>query len=732
MAFKGPALKPYVGFLTFSAASLAVAFGITLQNAITFEYHSNAGVVGWLSANAYPKQQEYFFYLLALLGIPIAICLYWLGWCIYSRWCAKFTEQPIARVLKANALASIPLWLCWLQVYYIGQNVLIGLVLPIVLSVLLKLALLYTRYFPRLWASGDSINEVENLASENEAPLDDAARGKTPFSNHRLLKFGRIGLEYVILPIFIYLLTYSASIHGNIDLFHEGERLAPLNEMLHGGVPFRDVYVQHGLFQNAYLAWFGSLLFEPTLFGVRSMEDILDPLGYVGLYLLGLQVFRGRFLTAFICMLIASGTAFWVSPRHSLGLISFAFVANCLTPPQNRSKGSLFSWKLLLAGLFTSLAFWYSTEIGLYTLGGIGLFLFIYGLRSGIEMRERPFPLINYSCGVLLGFLPIAAYFFWHGALDDAIWNSYIQCRYQLATWGLAFPSLSKTLTLLSSEGWRAFIFSEGFRWYLPICIFLIIAAYLTYRRLSGTNSVSTMKLLLLLLGGIAFFRTALGRSDGGHLIYGATFLWLLCLLPLEGGIVSMFRVCLSSLRGERPWHAAVKAAWVLIPIAIFCWYVGEVHHPLAGFNQKWQRLRQNPFKQSVVPEELARAGAVDIPDDQVAQVQKVVAYIQENTVENEKIFDFTSQGAYYFFANRPGVSRFHQVSYASTPAMQQEVIEALERDKTRLVIFKTGGWFDAVDGIPVEERHPLIAAYLQENYEPAININSTEILLRK
>ena len=780
---KAPALRPYVGLLTFSAAALAIAFGITLQKYITFEYHSNAGVVGWLSANAYPKQQEYFYYLLALLGIPIAICLYWLGWCVYSRWCAKFAEQPIARVLKANALASIPLGFCWLQVYYIGQNVLIGLVLPIGLSVLLKLVLLYTRYFPGLWNSGDSIGEVANLASENEANPTDEDSDKTSFGDYRLLKFGRIGLEYVIFPIFIYLLTYSASLHGNIDMFHEGERLAPLNEMIHGGVPFRDVYVQHGLFQNAYLAWFGSLLFEPTLFGVRSMEDILAPLGYVAFYLLGLQVFRGRFLTAFICMLIASGTAFWVSPRHSLGLISFAFVANFLTHPQRISKNSeaswwlvlagiftslifwfdatlglcmlaalIFfaltanaftyssnisklngvSWTLVLAGIFTSLAFWYSTEVGLYTLGGIGLFLFIYGLRSGIEMRERPFPLINYSCGVLLGFLPIAAYFFSHGALDDAIWNSYIQCRYQLATWGLAFPSLSKTIALLSTEGWRAFIFSEGFRWYLPICIFLIIAAYLTYRRLSGTNSANTMKLLLLLLGGIAFFRTALGRSDGGHLIYGATFLWLLCLLPLEGGILSMFRIGLSSLSGKSPWHAGLKAAWVLIPIAVFCWYVGEVHHPLAGFNQKWQRLRQNPFKQNVVPEELARAGAVDIPDDQVEQIQKVVAYIQENTAENEKIFDFTSQGAYYFFANRPGVSRFHQVSYASTPAMQQEVIEVLERDKTRLVIFKTGGWFDNVDGIRVEERHALIAAYLQENYEPAININNTEILLRK
>ncbi len=777
---KDLALRPYVGLLTFSAASLAVALGITLQKYITFEYHSNAGVVGWLSANAYPKQQEYFFYLLALLGIPIAICLYWLGWCVYSRWCAERTEQPIARVLKANALASIPLGFCWLQVYHIGQGTLIGLLLPIAVSVLLKLVLLYTRYFPTLWNAHvlDDAGEAENAAN----PTDEESR-KTAFGNHRLLKFGRIGLEYVILPIFIYLLTYSASLHGNIDMFHEGERLAPLNEMIHGGVPFRDVYVQHGLFQNAYLAWFGSLLFEPTLFGVRLMEDILAPLGYVAFYLLGLQVFRGRFLTAFICMLIASGTAFWVSPRHCLGLISFAFVANFLTRPQNTSKksevswwvvftgisasliswvspsiglgtlaffifflfaakdlmhipktwkGNAFSWRLVFAGIFTSLAFWYSTEIGLYTLGGIGLFLFIYGLRSGVEIRERPFPLINYSCGLLLGFLPIAAYFFSHGALDDAIWNSYIQCRYQLATWGLAFPSLSKTIALLSTEGWRAFIFSEGFRWYLPICIFLIIAAYLTYRRLSGTYSANTMKLLLLLLGGIAFFRTALGRSDGGHLIYGATFLWFLCLLPLEGGIIRMFRVCLSTLKGKFPWHAALKAAWILIPAVIFCWYVGEVHHPLVGFNQKWQRLRQNPFKQSIVAQELVRAGKVDIPDDQVEQIQKVVAYIQENTKPNEKIFDFTSQGAYYFFADRPGVTRFHQVSYASTPSMQQEVVEALERDETRLVIFKTGGWFDAVDGIRVEERHALIAAYLQKNYELAVNINNTEILMRK
>ena len=168
-------------------------------------------------------------------------------------------------------------------------------------------------------------------------------------------------------------------------------------------------------------------------------------------------------------------------------------------------------------------------------------------MRKGA--REYRLPLISYSCGVLLGFLSVGIYFLSHGALDDVIWNSYIQCRYQLATWGLAFPSLSETLALLSTGGWHAFVFSEGFRWYLPICVFLIVAAYLTYRSLCGTASKpNAMKLLLLLLGGIAFFRTALGRSDGGHLIYGATFLWLLCLLPLESGI---FRIISCYTRRE-------------------------------------------------------------------------------------------------------------------------------------------------------------------------------------
>ncbi len=744
-------LRPYVCIIAISAFSLAIGLGIALQNFLVFEFHDNSGVIGRISVDQYPKQQEFFYYLLALVGIPATIWVYWFGWLTYSQWAAQVTNQPIDRVLKLNALASVPLWLSWLQIYNFDQAGFLSLTLPIGLTFFFKLLLFCTKF--------QLIKEKIDTISSEPLTLQSGTKSNTP----RSLSFFLSVCEYILIPIFIYLLIYNGNINGGVDMFHEGERLAPLNEMLHGGVVFRDVYVQHGLFQNAYLAWFGSTIFEPTLMGVRSMERVLGPLGYIAIYLLGLQVFRGRFLTAFLCFLIASGDSFSVSPRHSLGLLSFVCIANYLT--YDREKGLFipwqrnlsekptwiffllrFGWKLLLAGFFTSLAFWYSTEVGLYTLGAIGLFLVIYSLQRRIQLHLRPLPLVGYCCGLLLGFLPVAIYFLSHGALDDAIWNSYIQCKYQLATWGLKFPSLSATLSLLSENGWQAFFLSQGFRWYLPICVFVVTAAYLSYRRLCRTNvsPEDALKLLLLLLGGVAFFRTALGRSDGGHLNFGATFLWLICLFPIDRGISGLLnnlfggepgenlRSRLSLLRDAARWRRVLKTAWILIPIVMFFWYVGEVHNPLNSLRNKWERMCANQFKQNIVTEELERAGQVDIPDDQVAQIQKVVAFIKKNTAPDEKIFDFTSQGAYFFFANRPSVTRFHMVSYVATPGMQREVISALERDQTRLVIFKTGGWFDNVDGIPVEERHPLIAEYLEKHYELAININNTEILLRK
>ena len=96
-----------------------------------------------------------------------------------------------------------------------------------------------------------------------------------------------------------------------------------------------------------------------------------------------------------------------------------------------------------------------------------------------------------------------------------------------------------------------------------------------------------------------------------------------------------------------------------------------------------------------------------------------MTAYLQEHVGPDESIFDFSNQAAYLFFADRQPASRYFQVAYASRPSAQREVIAALETTAVPLIIFRCGTYYDRLDGIPTADRHPLIAEYLAEHYEP-------------
>ena len=746
-------IRPYHALVVASAFSLATAFGFWIHKFLLFQPHTSE-IIGWISANNYPKHQEFLYYLLALIGIPAATFIYTLFWIILSQFVAKWVRQPTTLLLKQNALASSFLLLTWYRIWDLNRNPLFGLLLPMTLVLITKIGIIGIQ-----------------LRKKNEAtptlPIEETKRKQIcgHITDNRI--FGhpifRI-FKYLILPVLIYSLIYSGHGSSTIDLFHEGEQLAPLNEMVRGNVPFRDIYLQHGLFQNAGLAWLGGKIFGVSLEGVRKMSRLLAPCGYVAIYLLGTQLFCFSIIPSIFLTLIISSEGNWVTARHSLALISFAWVANYLkthhhdglyagwnslktTAPspglhstqntENRVRQQLrdtleysitFGWKLITAGFFANLAFWYSTEIGLYTLGSINIFLLIYGVRREIPKSKQLLPLGCYNSGALIGSLPILTYFTFHGALDDLIANTWIQCRYQIPTWGLRFPSLSSVLEPLNNPAvqnqWIVFLKSEGFRWYLPIVSFVVVASYLVYRSTHGRvwNSEGCSLLFLTLMGGAAFFRTALGRSDGGHLIFGSTFLWVIGILIIERGIARIIR-------------QKTDRAWVTIFICVLSagmfYYLQEVHHPVRAFSSRVNQFMNRNVELVKKHPILNRIGRENIQTDQAEHIARVVAYIQNHTQPNERIFDFTSQGAYYFFANRLSATRYHQVAYASTPSMQMEVTHDLKKNETNLVIFKTGGWFDRIDGIPSEQRHPIIAQYLKEHYKLAVNINGTQILNR-
>jgi hypothetical protein len=729
------ALRPYVALVALGGFSLAIGLGLELGRHLRFEYRDDSGIVGWLHVHAYPKQQELVYYALALLGPPLVMGLGWLGWIAYAGRVAAWTRRPVEHALKRSALAALPMLLVWPGIQRLDRSAAAGLGAPLVLGVVvLALAAVPTRGGAR-----SPVAEPRSALRRREP--------SPPRSRARSLL--RTGVEYLVLPAFLYFGLLNGDIHGKIDLFHEGERLAPLNALLHGGVPFRDVYLQHGLFQDAYMGRVASALFGPTLEGMRTLKRLLEPLGPIALYLLGLQVFRGRLLTAAILVWIVAGRHVGVSERQALGLIALVLVAGYVNrrslarAAQHEGQRSREDWLLVLAGLTSSAAFWYSTEVGLYALAAIGAFLLLYGTWSpGGGIRQSLRMLACTGAGVALGLGLVGVHLAAHGALDDALENTYIQVAYQMEIWGRAFPSLGSVLEPLNdlglATGWRTFVLSEGFRWYLPILVLMSAGAYLTLRLLRGDlwPSEGCVKLLLLFLAGAVFFRTALGRSDALHMDFGAATAWLLLLFFVERGIGR----ALDELRARGiPWQARARSAlvhaWVLVPALGLAWYALAVHHPAADPPRglRWSALFAGPWiAPAERPTSLARAGRIDIPAAQEREIREVVEYVRANTAEGEAIFDFSNQGGYFFFADRPSATRYFQVVYASTPAQQQEVIDALERSKTRTVIYRTESYAQHFDGVDNEQRLPRIAAYLARHYEPAASFGGTELWRRR
>jgi len=592
-------------------------------------------------------------------------------------------------------------------------------------------------------------------------------------------------LDYVLVPAIIYAIFYSGgNIHGGIDLFHEGERIAPLNEGLRGAVPYKDVYLQHGLFYNFYRPLLSAKLFGPTLASDRLLGSILDPLGHVGFYLFALQIFR-RKLSAFILLwILSSGVTeefvFWnVSRRmvYTPGRLATAYIALAILAfylnrgkfakdeggrmkdennqfiPHPSSYILQISWLPLMVGVISCITMFNSLEIGFYTTVTCFLFLLLFGFSPQARLDDFYFwkrlkngfrPFLSYIIGIFIVFIPVSIYLAIYGAFDDMIVNSYIQTRYQSIIWGLRFPPLFSELAKVKSiETIKAFIISDTFKWYMPIVIYLISATYLAYQMLRSRlwRVKSNVKLLLLIIAGIIFFRTMLGRSDTTHL-YGMSFAWILGMYLIESLFIRTWDELKMDFRTSVSWHSHSSmstlshpisvTAWRVIVILTLVWYATSVYNPIDTAKQLSAIVSGYGKVERYVDPPLERAGNMLIPADQVSQIKAVVKYIQSNTRPDETIFDFSNQGGYYFFADRPSATKYIQICYASTDAMQMEVIESLKQHKTNLVIFSNSSWMDSIDGVSNLDRHRLIAKYLKDNYVESAKIGTTTIYKKK
>jgi hypothetical protein len=95
---------------------------------------------------------------------------------------------------------------------------------------------------------------------------------------------------YAILPALIYLVSYAstAQLSQWIDLFHRGETIGPASDYLRGKVPYRDVFVLHGMLEDGLLDSWLMQLFGRSLDVAIARSVIVGAFLAVSLWFLGI------------------------------------------------------------------------------------------------------------------------------------------------------------------------------------------------------------------------------------------------------------------------------------------------------------------------------------------------------------------------------------------------------------------------------------------------------------
>lgn len=523
---------------------------------------------------------------------------------------------------------------------------------------------------------------------------------------------------FAIIPALIYLFSYvsTAQLSQWIDLFHRGEAIGPASDYLRGKVPFRDVFVLHGMLEDGQLdAW----LME--LFG-RSLDVAIARTVVVGAFLgvaiwfLGLLVFDSIPL-ALLCVAMGS----WTTAENNRTFFQVAAVALFWNALRRRSRLSA-----VASGVFAGVALFFSYEIGAYSIAGAlaaSLLLWIASLRVRWDGLPPFQAAVFFLAGSALGAAPFAIYLAMHGALDDFALTSFVTIPNIIdAVWSLPFPDVVSTFRQnLNLHTLADFVLWEKFHLVLSPLTIAIAAVYLIARWLRRNLDALDFALLILTVFATVAQRTAFGRASFRHQYFAAFLIGPLIVVLGVILVRGLRRIWREADQGNsQATHAFVGAlALMAVPvIGVLFWIPDLVDARLQDFVRYYGRVLR--------VDRDANAEAVQW------RITDVVAGVSALTKKNEPIFDFSNQPAFYFFADRPNPTRFYQVPILSPRAFQEETIRALERAKPKVIIRRSPELFDQFDGVTNDLRAQAVSAYVDDLYRFHRSVRGVELWTRR
>jgi len=499
-----------------------------------------------------------------------------------------------------------------------------------------------------------------------------------------------------------------------MDTFHEGESLGPAVSYAKGEVPYKDFVFVHGPYEDPIRAVVAFKLFGRSIASVRTLQAINKVIAFLLLAFMLLKIFEGDYLYSFMALLLlvylggslagpfARMYTLMYFPQRDMTTFAFIIVVIYIADYIRRAvadRKRLF----LLGALFSFVpvvSFAYSIDRGFYNGAAYAillvlLFLFFFNVKG-----SRIVFLVSTAVGLFLGTIVLGWALRWD-------YSAFI--RFAV----LQMPKFKELMDGKLYPIWTRFGFTAVIL--IAINTMWVASRFLREWRdsgrkfIKGTHSFLSNYLLefALLLISIFAFRSALGRSEFGHIAYSVSFTYVLSIVIVLKYYLSHW---VKSLNARKVFIVVV--AIILAVVCVDCVYRGKAKGLLTT-NFPTRRHLSDAF---FIPE----------------IYQPTISFFKKNLSGDESFVTMTNEASWYYFVDKPSPTRFPVAWFAAPVPYQEEFVRQLKKGNVKYVLYRDISDARDMDGITAEKRLPIIFDYIHKNYRFLTNLYRSEIWVRR
>jgi hypothetical protein len=531
-----------------------------------------------------------------------------------------------------------------------------------------------------------------------------------------LRRSGRAGAVAVerwavlIVPASVALFILAARLPGDLGqlgLFEEGQQVTEAMLVGHGWLPWRDVFLAHGLLGDVAPVAAGWGVFGNSYWGAEAgFLFLLGPLTIVTTYLLMVYLVRRSWPLILIAGLIFVGT--WlgaaVDPRYSVWPLILLLLTAALRRPAR--------WRAIVLGLLVVAQGIVSDEMApcavivLVTVAAYEWYWRTPGASWATSFRRT----IWLTGAIVAAVTAFVVYMGVRSGLVAVIYDTVALVPGHTLDGG-NFPEI-----LGATEPEFVFIAIA------PVAAVLISFAYAVIRlRLRRPFLLADWPMGAAAVFVFFYYTKFLARMDLDHAHQ-----------PFEVAtpliLYIIYRAITAAEAWIRSWPPIRRGAWSRwmpaypVALALLAYFVVAFWGPLT------RQVRATPSDYrptSPVPATIERVGySSDVDGPGIRDLRRIFdAYLGPHG----RVMDITDEpGLFYYFLGREPSSRwFAPNGVTQTPQLQDNVIGDLRRDPPKLIVFDDTDTLmyglEAMDSIPAPSRLYLISRWILRHYRPLI-----------